>query len=234
MAEKILEVDKIDTYYGLSHILFGISLEVKKGEAVALLGRNGAGKTTTLKSIMGIVPPRSGSLKFRGDNILGLRPHVIARKGLGYVPEDRRIFPFLTLQENLEVAQKNIKGGWTIDKVFKLFPPLKMLQNSKGRHLSGGEQQMLTIARTLVGNPELILMDEPSEGLAPVVIDDLTEQMLQLKKEGITMLVSEQNLSLATAICDRAYIIENGQIRYQGSLDELQENEAVMKNYLAV
>lgn len=234
MAEIILRVENLHAYYRLNHILFGISLEVNEAEAVALLGRNGMGKTTTLKSIMGILPPKLGRIWFREAEITGLPLYAIALKGLGYVPEDRRIFPFLKVIENLKVAQKNMERGWTIEKVFDLFPQLKELKDRKGGYLSGGEQQMLTIARTLMGNPQLILLDEPFEGLAPLVIQSLVRQLLQIKKEGVVMLLSEQNMSFAGALLDRVYIIEKGEIRYQGSFQELQENEEVKRAYLGV
>jgi branched-chain amino acid transport system ATP-binding protein len=234
MAETFLKVSDLHSYYGLNHILFGISLNVHEGEAVALVGRNGMGKTTTLKSIMGLLPPRSGSVWFRGSDITGHPPHANANRGLGYVPEERRIFLFLTVLENLKVAQKNIGRGWTMDKVFELFPHLKGLKTRKGCHLSGGEQQMLTIARTLMGNPELILLDEPFEGLAPLIIQDLVRRLVQIKKEGIVMLLSEQNLSFAGPLLDFVYIIEKGEIRYHGSFQEFQENESVKKAYLGI
>lgn len=234
MAEIILKVQDLHAYYGLNHVLFGISLDVEKGEAVALLGRNGMGKSTTMKAVMGLVPPRSGSIAFISEEITGLPPHVIANKGVGYVPDNRRIFPFLTVLENLKVALKNTERGWTIEKAFEVFPHLKGLKDRKGGYLSGGEQQMLTVARTAVGNPLLMLLDEPFEGLAPLIIQDIIRQLLQIKKEGIVMLVSEQNLSFAGALLDRVYIIEKGEIRYQSTFKELQGNEAVKRTYLGV
>jgi len=234
MTEGFLNVRDIHAYYGLNHILFGISLDVDQGEAVALLGRNGMGKTTTIKSIMGLLPPKSGSVWFRGANITGAPPHANANRGLGYVPEERRIFPFLTVLENLKVAQKNTERGWTIDKVFDLFPHLMGLKDRKGGNLSGGEQQMLTIARTLMGNPLLVLLDEPFEGLAPLIIQDLVRQLIRIKNEGVVMLLSEQNMSFAGLLLNRVYIIEKGEIRYQGSFQSFQENESVKKAYLGV
>ena len=230
----MLEVWDIHTYYGQSHILFGVSLEVTAGEVVCLLGRNGAGKTTTLRSIMGLTPPRSGRIRFRGEEIAGKPSHVLARKGLGYVPEDRRIFPDLTVVENLEIARKSGQGDWTPDRVFSLFPQLEGFKSRKGSTLSGGEQQMLTIARTLMGNPALMLLDEPCEGLAPVVMETLLEQLKGLKKQGLTILLSEQNLAFATELADRVYIIDKGQICYQGAVQAFQANEQVRNDYLAV
>ena len=235
----VLEVHEIHTYYGQSHVLFGVSLDVAQGEVVCLLGRNGAGKTTTLRSIMGLTPPRSGRIRYKGGEILGLPPHQIARRGIGFVPEDRCIFPELTVWENLEVGRKNGRAReqqqlWTVERVFELFPQLRAFQNRLGGSLSGGEQQMLTIARTLVGNPELILLDEPSEGLAPVVVQALFDQLMNLKREGLSILLSEQNLGFATALGDRVYIIEKGEIRYRGTTAEILENEAVRTAYLTV
>jgi branched-chain amino acid transport system ATP-binding protein len=240
----MLDVQGVDAYYGLSHVLFGVSLQADRGEVVALLGRNGAGKSTTLKAIMGLVPPAAGRVLFRGEDICGLPPYAICRKGMGFVPEDRRIFPDLTVRENLEVGRRPAggdggaasaaEGAWTVERVFQLFPPLQRLAHRRGGHLSGGEQQMLTIARTLMGNPSLLLLDEPSEGLAPVVVQMMGEQTLELKRSGLTILLSEQNLHFATRICDRAYIIEKGRVQYHGAIAELQANEAVRRQYLMV
>lgn len=233
----ILEVNEIHTFYGASQILFGISLAIERGEVVCLLGRNGAGKTTTLRSIMGLTPPRSGSIKFRGEEITGKRPFQIARRGVGYVPDDRRIFADLTVLENLEVARKRPSAGseeWTIEKIYRLFPVLKERARFKGGHLSGGEQQMLTIARTLMGNPELLLLDEPSEGLSPLVMKELERQIHALRERKITVLLAEQNSKFAMKVGERAYIIEKGLIRYQGSIDHLRENEEIRRAYLAV
>lgn len=233
----ILEVREIHTYYGLSHILFGVSLAVAQGEVVCLLGRNGAGKTTTLRSIMGLTPPRSGSITFRGVEIAGLPAFQIARMGIGYVPEDRRIFPDLTVLENLEVAARSVRNGqtpWTVEKVYTLFPKLQELERQRGMHLSGGEQQMLTIARTLMGNPTLLLLDEPTEGLAPLIVRLFGELIHHLKEEGITILLAEQNVKFALRHADRGYIIDNGQIRYHGSMAALKEDEAITKRYLTV
>jgi branched-chain amino acid transport system ATP-binding protein len=233
---KLLEVSRIDTYYGLSHILFKVSLEVDQGEAVCILGRNGVGKTTALRSIMGLTSPRSGSIRFRGEEIRRKQPFEIARLGVGFVPEDRIIFPDLTVRENLEIAIKKEKKDvwWTIEKVYSLFPVLKGRSRQPGGTLSGGEQQMLTMARTLMGNPHLLLLDEPSEGLAPMVVRLIEDQMLLLKKEGMTILLSEQNSRSALKISDRAYILEKGHVRWLGQVAELNENPEIMQTYLGV
>jgi branched-chain amino acid transport system ATP-binding protein len=230
----IIEIKEVHTYYGSSHILFGISMEVQEGETVCLLGRNGAGKTTTLRSIIGLTPPRSGSIKFKGGEITGKAPYVISRQGIGFVPEDRRIFPSLSVREQLEVARKAGVGNWTVEKVYELFPHLKNLEKHMGNQLSGGEQQMLTIARTLMGNPELLLLDEPSEGLAPLVVDDLMEQIRKLKREKIALLLSEMGLGFAVELSDRAYVIDKGQIQWSGTCSELQKDEELKRKYLAI
>lgn len=235
----VLVVKEINTFYGLSHILFGVSLEVKQSETVCLLGRNGVGKTTTLRSIMGLAPPRSGSIKFMGKEIRGKQPFDIYRLGIGLVPEDRIIFPDLTVHENLEIGIKKGKRrgnteGWTVEKVHRLFPTLKVRDKQWGGTLSGGEQQMLTIARTLMGNPRLLLLDEPSEGLAPLVVRAIEEQTLLLKKEGMTILLSEQNSNFALRISDRGYILEKGVVAWQGSISELKGDPSIMKNYLGL
>jgi len=233
----ILEVDQINTYYGSSHILFDISLGIEGGEVVVVLGRNGAGKTTTLKSIMGLVPPKTGIITFKGIRVEGLPSYRIARMGMGFVPEDRVIFPDLTVKENLEIAQKATREGkttWTVEKIFGFFPALERFQKRSGGTLSGGEQQMLTIARTLMGNPELLLLDEPVEGLAPLIVRMLGEIIHQIKNQGVTLLVSEQNVKFSLKIANKVYIIDKGTIRYQGSVEELRENEEVKKKYLAV
>jgi branched-chain amino acid transport system ATP-binding protein len=222
----ILRVDKINTFYGLSHILFDVSLEIKSGQTVCLLGRNGVGKSTTLKSIIGLTPSRSGRIEFAGQEITGLKTHRIAHRGVGYVPEDRIIFPDLTVQENLEMGVK--KGGttkgWTMEKVFEIFPILKERASQEGGTLSGGEQQMLTIARTLMGNPLLLLLDEPSEGLAPLVIRELYRQVNLLRGTGMTILLCEQKCDFALNMSDCAYILEKGHICWQGANAELSSN----------
>jgi len=230
----IIEIKGIHTFYGTSHILFGISIELEEGETVCLLGRNGAGKTTTLRSIMGLTPPRSGSIKFKGEEIAGKAAYAISRKGIGFVPEDRRIFPSLTVREQLDVARKAGVGDWKVEKVYELFPHLKKLEKHMGNQLSGGEQQMLTIARTLMGNPELLLLDEPSEGLAPLVVDDLMEQIRKLKKEKIALLLSEMGLGFAIELSDRAYVIDKGEMQWSGPCSELSKDEELKRKYLAL
>ncbi len=233
----ILEVKKIYTSYGLSQVLFGVSLEVDEGEVVSLLGRNGVGKTTTLRSIMGLTPPHSGSIGWKGKEIAGRPSYQIAQLGIGFVPEDRRIFSDLTVWENLDVAiQRSARreNRWTLARVFELFPALEPIQNRRGGFLSGGEQQMLTIARTLMGNPDLLLLDEPSEGLAPIVVQQLGEQISKLKREGMTILLCEQNAKFSLELSDRLYILEKGEVRYQGSVAEFRKDEEAYKSYLAL
>jgi branched-chain amino acid transport system ATP-binding protein len=234
----ILEVTGINTYYGTSHILFDVSLSVNQGEIVCLLGRNGAGKTTTMRSIMGLTSPKSGSVEFKGEDMRGRPPYYIAKKGMGYVPDNRLIFPDLTVLENLDIAKKIPKNydkePWTVDRIYTLFPILAERKNQHGGTLSGGEQQMLTVGRTLMGNPELLLMDEPVEGVAPLVVKELGRQILNLKQMGQTILFSEQNVAFATMISDRAYVIDKGRIRYQGSKEELIENEEIKKKFLMI
>ncbi len=234
----MLEVDGIHTYYGLSHVLFSVSLQVEPGEVVCLLGRNGAGKTTTLKSIIGLMPPKQGDVRFKGEVITGNEPYVLARKGLGYVPDARRIFADLTVGDNLEIAEKQSAAdwdyGWNKEKVFELFPVLQEKESHNGGHLSGGEQKMLAIARALMGNPELLLLDEPTEGLAPLLVRALEERILKLKEAGLTVLLAEQNVKSALRLSDRGYIIDNGRIRFEGTVDELRANEEVRRKYLLV
>jgi branched-chain amino acid transport system ATP-binding protein len=233
----MLEISALHSYYGRAHILDDVTFTVGWGEVVALLGRNGAGKSTTLKSIMGLVPPAKGRIGFDGHDLIGRAPHQIARLGLGYVPEERRIFADLTVQENLEVGRQPPRDRaphWTPERLFALFPNLAELRTRPAGRISGGEQQMLTIARTLMGNPRAILLDEPSEGLAPVIVDQMAATIEELKRDGLTVLLSEQNLHFASAIADRALIIEKGKIRYQGTLAELTANEAVRTAYLTV
>jgi branched-chain amino acid transport system ATP-binding protein len=235
-SDMILEVEGIDSYYGLSHILFGVSLTVSRGEIVCLLGRNGAGKSTTMKSIMGLVPPSKGTVRFKGENVTRIKPYILARKGMGYVPDDRRVFADLTVDENLEIAEKRTDKGskWNRDAVYGFFPPLKELKARKGGLLSGGEQQMLTIARALMTDPDLLLLDEPTEGLAPLIVKMLEEQILKLKEAGLTVLLAEQNQKVALNLSDRGYVIDNGAIRFHGTSLELNENEEIRKKYLLV
>jgi branched-chain amino acid transport system ATP-binding protein len=231
----ILEVEGIHTFYGTSHILFGVSIEIKEKESVCLLGRNGAGKTTTLRSIIGLTPPRSGSIKFNGQEICGKPPYRIASLGVGFVPDDRRIFPDLTVRQNILIARREREGGvWDLDRIYALFPKLKDLDSHMGNHLSGGEQQMLTIARTLMINPTLLLLDEPGEGLAPLVIETMKDQLGEIKKLGLTMLICEHNVGLATGLSDRAYVMDKGAIRYQGTIEELRQNDEVREKYLMI
>lgn len=236
-ANAMLEVRGLNAFYGQAHILHDVALTVHAGEVVVLLGRNGAGKSTTIKSIMGLVPPRSGTVSFRGQAIAGWPSYRIARLGLGYVPEDRRIFSDLTVLENLEVGRQAPREGapsWDFERIGQIFPNLREMPDRLGGRMSGGEQQMLTIARTLVGNPSCILLDEPSEGVAPVIVDQMAEAIRGLKASGVAILLSEQNLHFAAEVADRAYIIEKGQIRFGGSMAELAANHDVRAQYLAV
>ncbi len=229
----ILEVKNIHTSYGLSEVLFGVDLELDKGEVVALIGRNGVGKTTLLLSIMGLNPPKSGEVLWQGRNIVGKQPYKIAQMGIGLVPENREIFTDLTVWENLDVGRKNpVENGWTVEKIFALFPALEPIRNRKGGYLSGGEQQMLAIARTLMGNPELLLLDEASEGLAPLIARQLQKQLMELRDRGVTMLLAEQNFQFCVETCSRAYILEKGQVLWQGGMDDLKDNEEVKSRYL--
>jgi branched-chain amino acid transport system ATP-binding protein len=236
----MLEVRNLHSYYGKSHILHGVSLDLKEGELVCLLGRNGVGKSTTLKSIMGVVQPKEGSIRFNEQELVGKPPFEIARLGVGYVPEDRRIFRSLTVHENLLMGIKGGKqkktgeGDWTIDRVYKLFPKLEERKNNKGGHLSGGEQQMLTVVRTLMGNPQVILVDEPTEGLAPLIVTDVLEMLSAVLKSGVTILMVEQNFKAAIKVADRYYIMSKGQIVFSGNTEELLAAETVRKNYLEV
>jgi branched-chain amino acid transport system ATP-binding protein len=233
----MLDVSAVHAYYGLAHILSDVALTVSRGEVVALLGRNGAGKSTTLKSVMGLVRPASGSIRFLDQEIAGRAVYRVARLGIGYVPEDRRIFTDLTVGENLEVGRQPPREGypvWTAEKVYELFPSLGRMRNRPGGHMSGGEQQMLTIARTLMGNPALILLDEPSEGLAPVVVEQMAKTIVDVKCEGLTVILSEQNLYFASMVSDRAYIIEKGRIRYEGTMEDLALRPEIREAYLTV
>ena len=232
----MLEVKKINSFYGKAHVLRDMSFDVPRGEVVALLGRNGAGKSTTMKSVMQLVRTANGSITFLGKEISGLPPHKIAKLGVGYVPEDRRVFTDLTVSENLVVGQQPKREGavtWTHDILFDLFPNLAERRNNRGKALSGGEQQMLTIARTLMGNPLIVLLDEPSEGVAPVIVEQMAQIISQLKSEGLTILLSEQNLHFAQVVADRAVIIESGEQKFSGTLEELNAQSDVRDSYLA-
>jgi branched-chain amino acid transport system ATP-binding protein len=233
----LLEVSDIVTLYGKSLILQGVSLTVNEGEIVALLGRNGAGKTTTLRSIMGLTPPRKGSIKLKGIEITKKQPFEIARLGIGYSPDDRRIFPDLTTEENLVIASKasrNKGKGWTVQRVYELFPALERVRSSKGESLSGGEQKMLAMGRALMGGPELLLLDEPSEGLAPLVVEALVGAIVEIGESGVTILVADQNVRFCRRMADRGYILERGAIRHQDEMDKIWQNEEVIRKYLAV
>jgi len=232
-----LEVSGLEARYGRARILFDVALDVGAGEAVALLGRNGAGKSTTLRSILGLVPHRAGKIVFGGEDISGLPTHEIVRRGLGYVPEDRRIFTDLTTEENLLVGRRPPRPGaptWTLDQLFSIFPNLRELRGRLGARMSGGEQQMLTIARTLTGNPELLLLDEPSEGLAPLVVDTLRDKIAELKVQGLTILLAEQRVDFALALADRVYVLEKGAVRYSGAAAELREDKALVERLLSL
>jgi branched-chain amino acid transport system ATP-binding protein len=229
----MLELEGVEAGYGLSRVLHGVSLRAEAGEVVSLLGRNGAGKSTTLKSIVGLVAVSRGSIRFDGREITGRPTHAISRLGVGYVPEERRIFSDLTVAENLLVGRKGT-GAWGAERVYDVFPKLRELAGRRAGSLSGGEQQMLTVARTLMGNPRVVLLDEPSEGLAPVIVRALGEQIAGLKREGLTILLSEQNLKFAARLADRAYIIEKGEIRFDGPMAALMEDEGLRRKYLTV
>ena len=232
-----LEISGLDAFYGRAQILSGIALRAAAGEATALLGRNGAGKSTTLRSVMGLVPHRRGSIRFDGVEILGRPTYEIARAGLGYAPEDRRIFTELTVEENLEVGRQPPRPGaptWTPERVFALFPDLADMRKRAGGLMSGGEQKMLTIARTLMGNPSLLLLDEPSEGLAPRIVEQMIEAIVEMKREGLGLLVSEQNLAFARLVADRVYVIEKGCIRFSGTMAEFDARPDVRDAYLAL
>lgn len=234
---ELLTLENVDAYYGRSHVLHAVSLAVRRGEVVLLLGRNGAGKTTIMRTAMGLVAVRGGDIRLRGRRILGLAPHRIAQLGIGLVPEDRRVFAKLSVRQNLELGRKapsdpDRPGAWNFEAVFALFPALAELQSRRSGTLSGGQQQMLTIARTLMGNPELLLLDEPAEGLAPVIVEVLAERLATLRHQGIAMLISEQNLTFARALADRAYVMESGTIRHQGAIAELDAHPQAWTRYV--
>jgi branched-chain amino acid transport system ATP-binding protein len=232
----MLQVEDIHTFYGRSHILQGVSLEIREGETVCLLGRNGAGKTTLLRSILGITPPRQGSIQFKREEISRKRTYLIARMGIGYIPEDRRVFPNITVKDNLEIARRRPSHQgieWTLQRVYEFFPLLKELEGHRGKELSGGEQQVLTIARALMGNPELLLVDEISEGLGPLIVQNLIE-LIKTLKDHITILLVEQNARFAFSVSDRGYVIDKGRIHYHGLIKELMDDEEVKDRYLCV
>ena len=233
---SLLAVHDIHAAYGTSRVLFGVSLDVAQGECVCLLGRNGVGKSTTMRAIMGLTPPSTGRIVWNGKDIAGLPPHRIARAGIGFVPEDRRIFAELTVLENLEVAARAAgrPGRWNVAAVFALFPKLSELATRQGGYLSGGEQQMLTIGRTLMGNPELLLLDEPSEGLAPLVVEDLLPQVSRLKQQGLTILLAEQGVDFSLALADRVYVLEKGTVRFTGTAAALRDNPRLRDELLAL
>lgn len=242
MSTTLLEAKHLNAWYGAAQILFDVDLQVNRGEVVALMGRNGAGKSTTLKALMGLLAKRKGTITFLGKDVSKADPHDVARAGLGYVPEDRRVFADLTVMENLEVGKQpprvwadgTAAPVWTAEKLFKLFPNLGEMPDRHGGRMSGGEQQMLTVARTLMGNPYVVLLDEPSEGVAPVIVEQMAQMILELKTQGVSILLSEQNMHFAALVSDRAYVLEKGQIRYQASMAELAANEDVRRAYLSV
>ena len=231
----LLEVEKIETSYGLSQALFGISMMVEPGESVALLGRNGVGKTTVMRSIIGLTPPNRGIVRWKGEEIQGLPTYRIARKGVGFVPEDRRIFPDLTVWENLDIARRTGPEGknvFTEERIYEIFPKLKELRDRRGGYLSGGEQQMLTIGRSLLTNPDLLLLDEPSEGLAPLIVEAMREQIGTLRKEGLSVLLAEQSLDFVLSLSDRLYILEKGEVKFTGTPADVRANEEELQKYL--
>jgi len=236
-AQPVVQVEDLDVYYGTSQILFGVGLSVRQGETMALLGRNGAGKSTTMKAIMGLAPARRGKVTLKGRVVSGLKPHHIARAGLGFVPEDRQIFPEHSVQDNLLIGAKPGPDGrieWTLDKIFEVFPILASMRSRMGGRLSGGEQQMLTIARTLMGNPDVLLLDEPSEGLAPIIVQRIGELIQRLCALGITLLIAEQNMHFCLDIASHVAVIDKGHIVYRDSIEGLKANDDVKRRYLAV
>jgi branched-chain amino acid transport system ATP-binding protein len=242
MTGPMLEVALLNAWYGAAQILFDLSLHVGRGEVVALMGRNGAGKSTTMKALMALIPRRSGTVRFCSEDISKLRAFEIARRGLGFVPEDRRIFSDLTVLENLDIGRQpphRFPDGmpapsWTLDKLFAIFPNLAEMTSRRGAHMSGGEQQMLTVARTLMGNPLLVLLDEPSEGVAPIIVEQMANAIVELKKEGLSVLLSEQNIHFAELVSDRAYVLEKGQLLWQGRMSDLAKDIAAQRSLLSV
>jgi branched-chain amino acid transport system ATP-binding protein len=241
-GDPMLSVESLSAWYGAARILYDLNFEVGRGEVVALMGRNGAGKSTTMKSIMGLIDERQGTVRFNGGDISVLKPFEIARRGLGFTPEDRRIFSDLTVMENLDIGRQSPRRfadgrpapSWTAEKLFALFPNLAEMPHRLGGRMSGGEQQMLTVARTLMGNPLLVLLDEPSEGVAPVIVEQMANTIVELKKEGLAILLSEQNIHFARLVSDRVYILEKGQIRWGGPMKQLVDNLDVQRAYLTV
>jgi branched-chain amino acid transport system ATP-binding protein len=242
MSGPILEVQGLNAWYGAAHILFDLSFHVGRGEVVALMGRNGAGKSTTIKALMGLIARRTGAVRFCGEDISTLRAFEIARRGLGYVPEDRRIFADLTVLENLDVGRQSPRRfpdgqaapSWTHDRLFSIFPNLATMLDRRGMYMSGGEQQMLTVARTLMGNPLLVALDEPSEGVAPVIVEQMANAIVELKKEGLSVVLSEQNIHFAELVSDRVYVLEKGQLQWQGRMADLAEDIAAQRSLLSV
>ena len=242
MRGPMLEVTGLNAWYGAAHILFDLSFHVGPGEVVALMGRNGAGKSTTIKTLMSLIARRTGTVHFCGEDISRLRSFEIARRGLGFVPEDRRIFSDLTVLENLDIGRQPVRRFqdgrpapfWTPDKLFAIFPNLGRMTDRLGAHMSGGEQQMLTGARTLMGNPLLVALDEPSEGVAPVIVEEMAKTIVELKKQGLSILLSEQNIHFAELVCDRAYVLEKGQLQWQGRMEDLARDSAAQRSYLSV
>jgi branched-chain amino acid transport system ATP-binding protein len=240
--ESMLVVEGLNAWYGAAQILYDLAFEVGRGEVVALMGRNGAGKSTTLKAIMGLVARKNGTVRFLDRDIARLKPYEIARLGVGFTPEDRRIFSDLTVMENLDVGRQpprrlpegNAAPAWTVEKVFALFPNLAEMPDRLGGHISGGEQQMLTVARTLMGNPLLVLLDEPSEGVAPIIVEQMANTILELKREGLSILLSEQNIHFARIVSDRVYMLEKGQLRWQGPMDDLSRDTEIQRAFLTV
>ena len=231
----MLDVENIDAYYGESHILHGVSLTVRNGEVVCLLGRNGAGKTTTILTVMGYLRPRRGTIRFNGRDVGGLPPYAVARLGFGFVPQERGIFPSLSVRENLTVFARGGRNSyWTLQRVFELFPSLQARERNLGFQLSGGEQQMLSIARALMLNPVLLLLDEPSEGLAPMIVQEIIDVLKHLKGEGLAILLVEQNLGVALAVADRHHVMNKGEICFTGGTAELENSESVLRNYLSI
>lgn len=242
MSEAMLVAENLSAWYGAARILYDLNFQVNRGEVVAMMGRNGAGKSTTMKTIMGLMARRQGTVSFNGEDISNRKPFEIARRGLGFTPEDRRIFVDLTVMENLDVGRQSARHfadgrpapSWTPDQLFRLFPNLAEMPDRLGGRMSGGEQQMLTVARTLMGNPLLVLLDEPSEGVAPLIVEQMANTILELKKQGLSILLSEQNIHFARLVSDRVYVLEKGQIHWQGSAAELDANPEVQRTYLTV